>query len=59
MERPLRSGTFTCDGRYFETGSLSATSPRPAMSESNSDVKTFVTDAMSKRVSPSNGRESP
>ena len=45
-------------GRYFATGSVSATSPRSTASASSSDVNTFVIDPISNTVSPSSGRAS-
>ena len=59
IERPFRSGIFTSGGRYFATGSESATSPRRTMSASSSAVNTLVIEPISNRVSPSTGRGSP
>src|SRR5438093_7690217 len=54
--RPLRSGILTAAGRYFDTGSVTATSPRRAMSMSSRDVNTLVIEPISKTVSPSRRR---
>jgi hypothetical protein len=55
---PFRSGTSNADGKYFATGSFNPTSFFSAISASSSAVNTFVTDPISKTVSPSGGRES-
>ena len=59
IARPPRSGILTSGGRYFATGSLSATSPRRTASASSSEVNTFVIEPISKTVSPSSGLVSP
>ena len=57
--RPLRSGTLALPGRYFEMGSVSATSPRRTIPISTSDVNTLVIEPISKIVVSSSGRASP
>ena len=49
--RPPRSGMVTLSGRCLATGSSSLTSPRRAISLSNSDVNTLVFEPISKSVS--------
>ena len=56
---PLHSGTLIPGGRYFASGSFNETSPRCTASASRSAVKIFVTEPISKTVSPFNGRGSP
>ena len=59
ISRAFRAGTFTVEGRYFATGSSSATSPFRTMSARMSDVKTLVIDPISKTVLPSRARPFP
>ena len=54
IARP-RSGTLTLAGRYFEIGSVSATSPRCTAWASRSDVNTLLIEPISKSVSPLSG----
>jgi hypothetical protein len=52
---PPRDGTVTVAGRYFATGSLSATSPLRTMSASSVAVNTLVAEPISNTVLASTG----
>jgi hypothetical protein len=48
IERPFRVGTFSSDGRNFDTGSMIDTSCLSTMSASSVAVKSFVVEPISK-----------
>jgi len=53
------AAVLTLAAKYLETGSVSATWPRCTISDSSSEVNTFVTELISKTVSPFRARGFP